>query len=112
MKSKAPLLMMEQLIMTLVFALAAALCLRCFAQANEISIRTARQDEAVMIAQNAAELLKAGRNPDEMNPQSEYRLEIIEQNSATADLAEAEIRVYFDDEMLFSLRTGWQEAEK
>ena len=42
MKSKVPLLMMEQLIMVLVFALASALCLRCFALAGEISWRTAR----------------------------------------------------------------------
>ena len=60
MKSKATLVLMEQLVMLLVFALAAALCLNVFARADEISKQTARRDEAVLIAQNAAEILKSG----------------------------------------------------
>ena len=48
MKSKASLLLMEQLVMVLVFALAAALCLQVFLRADQISteIRTVQTLEA------------------------------------------------------------------
>jgi len=59
MRSKAPLALMEQLIMVLVFALAAALCLRAFVLADQMSERSAARDRAVMECQTAAEILKA-----------------------------------------------------
>ena len=59
MKSKAPLSLMEQLIMLLVFALAAALCLQVFVLSAQISRRCKATDHAVTAAQNAAEALKA-----------------------------------------------------
>ena len=37
MKSKAPLALMEQIVMLLVFALAAALCLQAFVKSDQIS---------------------------------------------------------------------------
>ncbi len=37
MKSKAPLVLMEQIIMLLVFALAAAICLQAFIKADALS---------------------------------------------------------------------------
>lgn len=37
MRSKAPLVLMEQLVMVLVFALAAAVCLRLFVGAENIA---------------------------------------------------------------------------
>lgn len=60
MKNKASLLLMEQLVMILVFALCAALCLQCFVAADEISRETALRDRAVLLAQNTAECMKAG----------------------------------------------------
>jgi len=60
MKSKAPLALVEQMIMVLVFALAAALCLRAFALSDRISKEGEAQDGAVLLAQNAAEVCKAG----------------------------------------------------
>jgi len=59
MKSKAPLLMMEQIIMVLVFALAAALCLQTFVLSGKISKMTEAKNRAVVEAQNAAEQIKA-----------------------------------------------------
>lgn len=59
MRSKAPLALMEQMVMILVFALAAALCLQVFVFADQMSRRTAAIDRAVAECQNAAELLKA-----------------------------------------------------
>ena len=49
MRSKASLQLMELLVMILVFALAAALCLQVFAKASEISQDTARYDQAVIL---------------------------------------------------------------
>ena len=59
MRSKSPLALMEQLVMVLVFALAAALCLQAFALADRMSERNEAVDRAVMECQNAAELMKA-----------------------------------------------------
>lgn len=58
MKSKAPLALMEQLVMVLVFALAAALCLQVFVLADRTSRRSENRDRAVPAVQNAAETLK------------------------------------------------------
>lgn len=60
MKSKAPLAMMEQIVMVLVFALAAALCLQTFVLSGKISKTTQAKNRAVTEVQNAAELLKNG----------------------------------------------------
>ena len=63
MKSRAPLALMEQAVMVLVFALAAALCLRAFVLADGISRRVEATDRAVLWAESAADTLKA-RNGD------------------------------------------------
>lgn len=60
MRSKAPLALMEQIVMVVVFALAAALCLRAFALSDRISRESEARDRAVLLAQNAAEVCKAG----------------------------------------------------
>ena len=59
MKSKAPLVMMEQIVMVLVFALAAALCLQTFVLSGNISERTEEVNRAAIEAQNVAEELKS-----------------------------------------------------
>ena len=59
MKSKTPLTLMEQLVMVLVFALAAAFCLQIFVAANRISKRNEAVSQAALMAQNTAELLKS-----------------------------------------------------
>lgn len=58
MRSKAPLVLMEQMVMLLVFALAAALCLQAFVKSDEMSRRSEARDRAVVEAQNAAELIR------------------------------------------------------
>ncbi len=60
MKSKAPLVMMEQIVMVLVFALAAALCLQTFVLSGRISKKTEMKNRAVVEVQNAAETMKKG----------------------------------------------------
>ena len=58
MRTKAPLVMLEQVVMLLVFALAAALCLRAFVQADSMSKTNAARDEAMVQVQQAAEVVK------------------------------------------------------
>ena len=59
MRSKAPLVLMEQLVMLLVFALAAAVCIRVFALSERIAKDNAALDRAVQEAEQAAELWKS-----------------------------------------------------
>lgn len=58
MKNKAPLALMEQLIMLVVFALAAAVCLRVFVLSDRMSEQCSDRDYSVVAVQNAAETLK------------------------------------------------------
>ena len=113
MKNKTSLLLMEQLVMVLVFALAAALCLTVFVKADRISRETARRDEAVLLAQNAAQALKATSGDTERAivtaSGSDYRME-IERTDTHSLLGQAEIRVWQEDELVFTLRVGWQEV--
>ncbi len=59
MRSKAPLVLMEQMVMLLVFALAAALCLQAFVQSDAQSGRAQARDRAVVLCQSTAEVLRA-----------------------------------------------------
>ena len=114
MKNKTSLLLMEQLVMVLVFALAAALCLAAFVKADRISQETVRRDEAVLLAQNAAEVLKATSGDIERAKAtasaSDYRLEIEHLKTGLPFMGQAEIRVWLGEALLFTLRTGWQEV--
>ena len=58
MKSKAPLVLTELLIMLLILTLCAGLCLRAFLWADGESRRSQQQDAAVTALQSAAELTK------------------------------------------------------
>lgn len=58
MKSKAPLALMEQILMVLVFALAAGLCLQMFVFASQLSRCCEAKDSAVLVVQNVAEVWK------------------------------------------------------
>ncbi len=59
MKNKTFLPLLEQVIMVLFFALAAAVCLLVFSHASEISNNSEALDLAVVCAQNTAETLKS-----------------------------------------------------
>ena len=52
MKSKAPLLLMEQMVMLLVFALAAALCLQAFVRSEAMSRESEARDHAAVLCQS------------------------------------------------------------
>ena len=60
MRSKAPLSLMEQMVMLLVFALAAALCLQAFVKSDQISRQSEARDQAVVRCQELAEIIQYG----------------------------------------------------
>ncbi len=58
MKNRTSLTLLEMLIMIMVLALAAALCLRAFVYSGKLSKEDRMKAEALAFAQNTAELLK------------------------------------------------------
>ena len=124
MKNKASLVLMEQLIMILVFALAAAACLRIFAWSAETSHGLQARGKAVILCQNAAEIVKASGGLEEAETELGaekqgdiwtvphdriHHMELQPLESGVPGLAQAEIRFLAGEEMLFSLIIGWQE---
>ena len=63
MRNKSILVLIEHMVMLLVFALAAAVCLRMFALSGKLSRTYEAKDRAVLAAQNAAELIKRNGIP-------------------------------------------------
>lgn len=61
MKRKAPLSMMELMVMIAVFALAAALCLQAFVKSDLLSRRAEDRDNAAVLCQSVAELVRHGK---------------------------------------------------
>jgi hypothetical protein len=120
---------MEQLVMVLVFALAAALCLRCFVRSDQMSQRNALRDEAVLCVQSAAETLKGCGGDYEqaarlMNGQWDggkvtvqahegCTLLILPKETDDPLLGSADIEVYClqGNELLFGLTVAWQEVD-
>lgn len=96
-KNKSPLVLMEQVIMIVVFALATAICVKMFAQAGLMSKRLCATDRAVALCQTAAELLKA--------EQGNYEAVVYEltgqQTSGT--VTARELKVYYKED--------WRPAE-
>lgn len=113
MKNKVSLQLMELLVMILVFSLAAALCLQVFARAVEISRETECRDQAVILARNAAELLKATAGDTEAAEhlsRDGFRVTVKTKPARLPGLGEAEIQVFYEDQIVFCLDTGWQEV--
>lgn len=110
MRNKASLSLMEQLVMLLVFSLAAALCLGVFARAQSVSQETVHRETAAQIAQNGAEWLKSGGALEELSVPQGYTARLICRDSAVPGLRKGEIEVCFAGEPVFSLETAWQEV--
>jgi len=127
MRSRAPLALMEQLVMVLVFALAAALCLRAFALADALSRQQETRDRALLACQQAAEELKANRGLDLTGqtlyfdenwlalPSPEgaaYVLTAARQRAPVPGLGRAEVSVCPAEggEVLAALPVAWQEV--
>lgn len=138
MRNKAPLVLMEQLVMLLVFALAAALCLRVFLLSDQMSRRCEERDRAVVAVQNAAEMMKTckgnlvvcaevsggsasgsawkiGYDADWQQTaadQAVYQVLVVPIDSETELLGTAEVYAQTaEGERLFWLTVSWQEGD-
>lgn len=138
MKSKAPLVMMEQMVMILVFALAAALCLQAFVLSDRMSEESQARDTAVVLCQDAAEVLRdsggdmaaaaallgAGQYEEDSlmvdydkgwgkaQGSMRYTLGASRQESGVPGLGSATVwvRGEAEDKELFRLNVSWQEV--
>ena len=136
MKSKAPLSLMEQLVMLLVFALAAALCLQVFVLSGQMSRMSEARDRGVTAVQNAAEVTKlcggdlhkaaqmAGgtASPDrweltydeawqQTSQEAVYRIVTEREHTDNALLGRGTVTALDDaGEVLFRVTVSWQEA--
>lgn len=137
MRSRTPLMMMEQLVMVLVFALAAALCLQAFSLSDRLSRGSADRDRAVVQAENAAEVIKHCRGDgaaaaqltggvwsggiltvgydrdwEKTDGEPVYTLKATPEESGQEKLGEAEVRVTdADGATLWTMSVAWQEGE-
>ncbi|MBQ7858639.1 MAG: hypothetical protein IJ347_00685 [Faecalibacterium sp.] len=126
-KSRASLLLMEQLVMVLVFALSAAICLQVFVKADEISRMGEQTDRAVLLAQTGAETIKGckgdlqraagllqGQFADRQlcAVKDDLCLKAQHIDTVVAGLGQAEIWVEQTDtgQRLFTLTVAWQEV--
>ena len=139
MKSKTPLMLMEQLIMILIFALAAAWCMRLFVHAAKLAEQNEAVFQASFLAQNTAEEIKSrGGAFDELffseewkqehgvwiraydadwTPISEsehegalYRLEVREEETELSGLVKVRVSVWNEEQELFAIPVAWQEV--
>lgn len=127
MKNKASLVLLEQLVMILVFSLAAAACLRIFAWSDRTSREMQQHSEAVILCQNAAETIKSEGSLEEAAEilgavrqgnlwtivhHETLFLELEERESPVPGMGQAEIRAVSEEteEILFSITAGWQEV--
>lgn len=76
-RSKNPLALMEQVLMILLFALAAAICLKSFVTARNMSVQSVLRDHASAICQTTADAVKCEKG----NMQAVKELINIEETS-------------------------------
>lgn len=125
MKNKAPLALLEQVIMLLVLAVAAAVCLHLFASAGLQAEQNRLQDRAMEQVQNTAEVIKShtgdmekaalltgGSYEDGVLTVSDSRFTVtaepIPQKNSL--LGMAKITAVSDGEILAQLTICWQEV--
>lgn len=135
MRSKAPLALIEQVVMLLVFALAAVVCLWAFVWADAQSKETADRDQALIQAQSAAEVLKHcdgdcvaaaadfGGTWDggvwtiqydddwqQTEREGTYLLQVSHEESGSDYLGLAAVEVFQEQKRLAELDVAWQEV--
>ncbi len=126
-RSKAPLALMEQIIMILVFALTAAVCLEAFVYANNLSVQGDQKNLAANHAQEVVEYCKMmSGDLDQVSLELEGKLEenvltvpytadqmvvILEITEQTDWLVKAKVRVQDREKQeIFSMNTAWQKG--
>ena len=121
MRSKTPLVLMEQLVMVLVFALAAAVCLQVFSLSDRLSRKQEALAEAALIAQNTAEELKYSHGEALLEwaeadggyclEKAGYRIEAKIEETEITGLQKVHLQVLEEGEALFQLPVAWQEVK-
>ena len=109
---------MELLVMIAVFALVAAVCVQAFVYADRLSRTQTAKAQGALIMQNAAELLKstggdyeAVAKALENFPMEEHcKVEITPLSDSDPYLASAEVRFFYQNEMLLEITVAWQEV--
>lgn len=126
-RSKAPLALMEQIIMILVFALTAAVCLQAFVYSNQLSKEGERQNVAAVYAQEIAEYCKTEKgNMDILCQQlagekiadgfvvskPEERMKIVVQLSENSDyIQKAKVSVTsYEGTTYYTMDIAWQKG--
>ena len=124
MKSKAPLVLMEEIIMVLVFAFAMAVCMKIFVFSYDVSGEVQNSSVAMFEAQNMAENIKRTRgeilsddksyiyydeNWNETSVKEDFYMEIVK-TEAHEGTGRAEITVYEGEDVLFGIPVVWQEV--
>lgn len=135
MRSRAPLALIEQALMLVVFALAAVLCLKAFAWADVRSEQSAARDRALLEAQNVSETLKYYKGDfaaaadfgggawngevwtirydgawNETADAAAYLLRVSPRESGLETLGMADVAVLCGDTPLAALQICWQEV--
>lgn len=125
MKNKAPLALIEQVIMLLVLSVAAALCLQAFLWADRQADMNSRRDLALQQMQSTAEVLKAERGDLDTAAQTlggsvedglwnrtcgDLLIRVIPLDSGNALLGKASITAEYDGEPLGELTVCYQEV--
>lgn len=126
MRNRATLALMEQMIMILVFALSAAMCLQIFVTADQISRRSEARDRAVILVQCAAEKIRyrkgnvtAALGGDQVGydenwqpcavADAVYLLTAVREECDVPGLGRAVVCLS-GEETLFTLSVSWQEG--
>lgn len=128
-RSKAPLALMEQIIMILVFALAAAVCLQAFVFADQLSKEGERRSVAASKVQEVAEFCKAeGGNLEKAAEKFSGKQEadgisveygeeglvlVLRITQTDALMEKAQISVTDQDgEEIYTIPVAWQKGER
>ena len=121
MRSKTPLVLMEQLVMVLVFAMAAAICLQVFSLSDRLSKENEAKAEAALLAQNTAEELKSSYGEALLNweeadgiyymEKEGYRVQVQAAETEISGLRKVELQVWQEEEVLFEIPVAWQEVK-
>lgn len=125
MKNKAPLSLTEQIIMLLVLAVAAVLCLQVFLWADRQADHSSLMDSAMHQVQNAAEVLKSANGDLDAAAQAAggivtdglwlletdaFQIRVTPQDSGNTLLGVAKITAEAEGLLLTELTVCWQEV--
>ncbi|MBR2852661.1 MAG: hypothetical protein IKB91_09805 [Anaerotignum sp.] len=121
MRSKTPLVLMEQLVMVLVFAMAAAICLQVFSLSDRLSKENEARAEAALLAQNTAEELKSSYGEALLDweeadgiyymEEEGYRVQVQTAETEISGLQKVRLQVLQEEEVLFEIPVAWQEVK-